>query len=316
MSEPELRIFSGSAHPGLACEIAEILKVPVGKSTTTVFPDSEIHVNIDEVVRKQDVFIIQPCSAPVNDHLMELLQYIDAFRRASANSVSVVIPYFPYSRQDRMAKGREAISGRVVANLLEKMGASRVIYIDIHNPAIQGFFSIPVDPLSSIPVLASYFKHEQFKNSVIVSPDVGRASVAGKYAEITNLPLVIMHKRRLSYSETQTTHVVGHISGHRPIVIDDLMASGSVLKQIDALYDAGAVGKAYFSVTHPVLLPSALKILDMDDRIEKLVVTNTIHIPPEKISPKIEVVSIAPLLAEIIRRIHCGSSISDMLILR
>ncbi|MBW6465197.1 MAG: ribose-phosphate diphosphokinase [Brevefilum sp.] len=315
MAEHPLRIFSGNAHPALAQEIAEILHVPMGKSTTTIFPDSETHVTIDEVVREQDIFIVQPCSAPVNQHLMELLLYVDAFRRASAHSVSVLIPYFPYARQDRMAKGREAISARVVANLLENTGADRVIYVDIHNPAIQGFFNIPVDPLTAIPVLASYFKHARFNNSVIVSPDVGRAGVAGKYAELTNLPLVVMHKRRTSPTETHTTHVVGDINGKRPIVIDDLMASGSVLKQIDALYAAGAIGKAYFSVTHPVLLPSAIEILNADDRIEKLVVTNTINIPPEKHSPKLEIVSIAPLLAQIIERIYQGISISDLLVL-
>jgi ribose-phosphate pyrophosphokinase len=316
MAEHPLRIFSGNAHPELAQEIAHILSVPLGKATTTIFPDSETHITIDEVVREQDIFIVQPCSTPVNEHLMELLLYVDAFRRASAHSVSVVIPYFPYARQDRMAKGREAVSARVVANLLEKLGANRVIYIDIHNPAIQGFFNIPVDPLTAIPVLASYFKQDKFKNHVIVSPDVGRADVAGKYAELTNLPLVVMHKRRTSPTETLTTHVVGDISGRCPIVIDDLMASGSVLRQLDALYDAGAVGKAYFSVTHPVLLNSAIEYLKNDDRIEKLVVTNTIYIPPEKRIPKIEIVSIAPLLAQIIDRIYRGISISDLLVLR
>ncbi len=315
MAEHPLRIFTGTAHPALAREVADILNVPLGKATTTIFPDSETHVTIDEVVREQDIFIIQPCSAPVNDHLMELLLYIDAFRRASAHSVSVLMPYFPYARQDRMAKGREAISARVVANLLEDLGADRVIYVDIHNAAIQGFFNIPVDPLSAIPVLASYFRKEQFSNCVIVSPDVGRAGVAGKYAELTNLPLVVMHKRRTSPQETHTTHVVGDIKDRCPIVIDDLMASGSVLRQLDALYEAGAVGKAFFSVTHPVLLPSAIEYLNADDRIEKLVVTNTIPIPPEKFSPKIEVVSIAPMLAQIIDRIYRGVSISDLLVL-
>jgi ribose-phosphate pyrophosphokinase len=315
MAEHPLRIFSGNAHPGLAQEIANLLNVPLGRSTTTIFPDTETHVTIDEVVREQDIFIVQPCSAPVNEHLMELLLYVDAFRRASVHSVSVVIPYFPYARQDRMAKGREAISARVVANLLEALGANRVIYMDIHNSATQGFFNVPVDPLSAIPVLASYFKHERFKNHVIVSPDVGRAYIAGKYAEITNLPLVVMHKRRVSSSEAHTTHVVGDIRGKSPIVIDDLMASGSVLRQIDALYEAGAVGKTYFSVTHPVLLPSAIEYLNSDDRIEKLVVTNTICIPQESYGPKLEVVTIAPLLAQIIDRIYHGTSISDLLVL-
>jgi len=313
MAEHPLRIFTGTAHPKLAEEIAKILDVPLGKSTTKTFPDSETYVTIDEVVRDQDIFIVQPCSEPVNEHLMELLLYLDAFRRASVHSVSVVMPYFPYARQDRMAKGREAISARVVANLLEGQGANRVIYVDIHNPAIQGFFNIPVDPLTAIPVLAEYFNRPEFKDMVIVSPDVGRASVAGQYAELLNLPLIVMHKRRTSPTETQTTQVVGDITGRRPIIIDDVMSSGSVLKQINALYEAGAVGKAYFCVTHPVLLPSAIQYLNQEDRIEKLVVSNTINIPEGKDTSKIEVVSIAPLLARIIERIYHGVSISDLL---
>jgi len=315
MSIHPLRIFSGSAHPALAQEVASLLGTTIGSSTTHHLPDSEIYVTIDEVVRDQDIFIIQPCSTPVNDNLMELLLFLDAFRRASAHSVSAVIPYFPYARQDRMARGREAISARVVAYLLENQGLDRVIYIDIHNRAIQGFFNIPVDPLTALPLLAEYFRKPEFENAAIVSPDVGRAGMAGRYAELLDLPLVVMHKRRTSFSSTETTHVVGDIRGRRPIIIDDLMAGGSVLKQLDALYDRGAEGKACFSVTHPVLLPTALQILDADDRIEKLVVTNTIPIPPEKRHPKIEIVSVAELLADIIHRIHRGISISEKLIL-
>lgn len=315
MPDHPLRIFTGSAHPGLALEIADILQVPLGKSTTRHLPDSEIHVNIDEVVREQDIFLVQPCSVPVNDNLVELLLYLDAFRRASVHSVSVVIPYFPYARQDRMARGREAISARVVASLLENQGANRVIFVDIHNRAIQGFFNIPVDPLSAIPLLTKYFRKPEFENAAIVSPDVGRAGLAGRYAEQLNLPLVVMHKRRMGISEVETTHVVGDIRGRRPVIIDDLMAGGSVLKQVDVLYEHGAEGKAYFSITHPVLLPSAIKLLDADDRIEKLVVTNTVPIPPEKRHPKIQVISIAPLLAEIIESIHEGVSISPKLVL-
>lgn len=316
MPEYPLRIFSGSAHPELAQEIARNLNIPLGRSTTRNLPDTETHVMIDEVVRDHDIFLVQPCSAPVNNNLMELLLYIDAFRRASAHSVSAVIPYFPYARQDRMARGREAISARMVANLLETLGIRRVIFVDIHNQAIQGFFNIPVDPLSAIPVLGNYFRHPRFSNYAIVSPDVGRAGMAGKYAEYTNLPLVVMHKRRSSNLEVRTTHVVGDIKGRSPIIIDDVIASGSVLSQLDALYDQGAIGKAYFCITHPVLLTSALKILENDDRIEKLVVTNTIPIPPEKMHPKIEVLSIADLLADIINRIHHGRSISEKLVLR
>jgi ribose-phosphate pyrophosphokinase len=310
-----LRIFSGSAHPTLAQEIADTLGVPLGKATTQALPDSEIHVMIDEVVRDQDIFLVQPCSIPVNDNLMELLLYLDAFRRASAHRISVVIPYFPYARQDRMARGREAISARVVANLLENQGATRVIFVDIHNRAIQGFFNIPVDPLSALPLLSNYFRKPEFENAAIVSPDVGRAGMAGRYAELLNLPLVVMHKRRTGFSTSETTHIVGDIKGRRPIVIDDLMAGGSVLKQIDVLYDQGAEGKACFSITHPVLLPTALEILDSDDRIEKLVVTNTIPLPDEKRHPKIEVLSVASLLAVVINYIHEGVSISGKLVL-
>lgn len=316
MSEYPLRIFSGSAHRALAEEIAAKLHLPLGQCTTQVLPDSETHVMVNEVVRDQDIFFIQPCCAPVNNNLMELLLYIDAFRRASAHSFSAVVPYFPYARQDRMARGREAISARVVANLLETLGVKRVIFVDIHNQAIQGFFNIPVDPLSAIPVLGKYFCKKEFKNCAIVSPDVGRAGMAGKYAEFTNLPLVVMHKRRSNNLEVKTTHVVGDIRGRTPIIIDDVIASGSVLKQIDALYDQGAVGKAYFCITHPVLLPSALELLDKDERIGKLIVSNTIPIPKEHQHPKIEVVSIADLLADIINRIHHGKSISAKLILR
>lgn len=310
-----LRIFSGSAHPALAEEVANILSVPLGKSTTKHLPDSEIHVMVDEVVRDQDIFFIQPCSEPVNDNLVEILLYIDAFRRASAHSITLVMPYFPYARQDRMARGREAISARVVANMLETLGASRVIFVDIHNRAIQGFFNIPVDPLTALPFLAQYFTEDEFKRCAIVSPDTGRTSMAGKYAEYLNLPLVVMHKRRISVSESFTTHVVGDIKGRSPIIIDDMMAGGSVLKQLNALYEQGAEGKSFFAVTHPILLPSALEILDQDERIAKLVVTNTIPIPPEKKHRKLEVISIAPLLAEIINRVHEGITISPKLIL-
>ena len=315
MSGHPLRIFSGSSHPELASEIATQLGVPLGRSTTIRLPDSETHIMIDEVVRDQDIFFIQTCPAPVNDHIMELLLYLDAFRRASAHDISVVIPYFPYARQDRMARGREAISARVVASLIESMGASRVIFVDIHNRAIQGFFNIPVDPLSALPMLANYFRKPEFNDAAIVSPDVGRATMAGHYAELLNLPLVVMHKRRTSISHTETTHVVGDISGRRPIIIDDLLAGGSVLRQIDALYDRGATGKAYFSITHPILLPTALQILDEDERIEKLIVTNTLPVPPEKRHPKLEIISIAPLLADIISHIHQGLSISGKLVL-
>jgi len=316
MSTHPLRIFAGSSHPSLAREVTQILDVPLGKSTTRKFADSETYVTIDEVVRDQDIFFIQTCSSPVNENLMEILLYLDAFRRASAHSISLVIPYFPYARQDRMARGRESISARVVANLLENQGAARVIFFDIHNPAVQGFFNIPVDPLSAIALLSDYYRKPEYRNAAIVSPDVGRASLAGKYASLLDLPLVIMHKRRSSPSEVKTTHIVGDIRGRRPIIVDDLIASGSVLSQVNDLYLQGAEGKTCLAITHPVLLDSALRRLAEDDRIDRLVVTNTIPVPQEKRNPKLVVLSIAPILAEIIHRIYSGISISEKILLQ
>ncbi len=186
-----------------------------------------------------------------------------------------------------------------------------MIFFDIHNPAIQGFFNIPVDPLSAIALLANYFCQSEFEYAAVVSPDVGRASLAGKYAALLDLPLVIMHKRRSSPSDVKTMHLVGDITGRRPIIVDDLIAGGSVLTQIDDHYQKGAEGNVWLAVTHPVLLPTALRILDIDDRIEKLVVTNTIPIPSERLHPKLEILSIGPMLVDIIYRIHNGISISE-----
>jgi ribose-phosphate pyrophosphokinase len=310
-----LRIFAGSANRPLAEEVAAHLGVAVGGSTTTNLPDTEVHVQIDDLVRGQDIFVIQPCSAPVNDTLMELLLYIDAFRRASAHSITAIVPYFPYARQERMARGREAISARVVANALESSGVERVIFVDIHARAIQGFFNIPVDPLSAMPVLARYFQDPRFDEAVVVSPDVGRAGLAGRYAEWLKKPLVVMHKRREGVDDVRTTHVVGEVQDRIPIIIDDIMASGSVLKQARALLAEGARPEVYFCVTHPVLLPSALDRLATMEEIKELVVSNTIYVPPEKRHPltKVRVLSIAPMLAELIRRIHRGESASPLI---
>lgn len=308
-----LRIFSGSANLPLAESVAKILKIKLGQCTTTQLKDTEIHVTIDEVVRDQDVFVIQPCSRPVNDNLMELMLYIDALRRASAHEITAVIPYYPYGRQERMARGREAISAKVVATMLESMGVGRVLYFDVHAPATQGFFDVPVDPLSALTVLADFFNKPEFANAAIVSPDVGRAKFAGRYAEILRLPLVVMHKRRDSFTETGVSHVVGDIEGKIPIVIDDVIAGGSVLQELEALFDAGALQEAYLAITHGVMLDSALKRLE-DPRIKGLVITDTIC-QPEAIRnhPKITVVSIAGLLAEVIECIHAGKSISGLM---
>jgi len=314
MSTHPLRVFAGSANRPLAEAVVRILDTELGKCTTTRLKDSEIHVSIDEAVRDQDVFIIQPCSAPVNDHLMELLLYIDAFRRASAHEITAVIPYYPYGRQERMAKGREAISARVVATMLEAMRVSRVIYFDVHAPATQGFFQVPVDPLSALPVLAAYFACEEFCNAAVVSPDVGRAKFAGAYAERLGLPLVVMHKRREGFERTEATHVVGDIQGKIPIIIDDVIAGGSVLDEVDGLVRAGARPEIYMAITHGVLLPSALERINRDERIKRVVISDTIC-QPEMIQKhqKITIVSVAELLARVIGRIHSGESISSLL---
>lgn len=310
VSEETMRIFAGRANRPLAQAVAHRLGFPLSAVSITPLPDSEVHVQIDEPVRQKDVFVIQPCSAPVNDHLVELLLLVDAFRRASARSITAVIPYFPYSRQERMARGREAISARVVASMLE--GVNRVIYIHIHAEAIQGFFTVPVDQLPAYPILADYFRGKPFlEDAVIVAPDVGRARLAGKYAQALGLPLVIMQKRRESFSRVRTTHVVGDVRGKIPVLIDDIVASGSVLGQLPVLLEHGARPEVHLAITHPVLLPTALERLD-EDWITELVVTDTILVPPAKRHPKLKIVSVAPMLAYAIRGVYHGESISPL----
>ncbi len=244
---------------------------------------------------------------------MQLLLLIDAFRRASAASITAVVPYFPYGRQERMAKGREAISAKVVASALEMLGASRVMYFDVHAAAIQGFFNIPVDPLSAFPTFAGYFKSEGLaEHAVIVSPDTGRAKLASRVSSMMDIPMVLMHKRRASFKSADVTHVVGDIQDRRPIVIDDVIAGGSVIDSLPVLLEAGARPEICVAITHPVLVGDSLKKLDAP-YIKRVVVSNTIHLPPEKRHPKIEVVSIAQVLAEVIQLVYEEKSITPVL---
>jgi ribose-phosphate pyrophosphokinase len=308
-----LRVFSGDANRPLAEEVVDILGTTLGDLTITHLPDSEIHVQIHEPVRGEDVFLIQPCATPVNDNVMQLLLLIDAFRRASAASITAVVPYFPYGRQERMAKGREAISAKVFASALEMLGASRVMYFDVHAAAIQGFFNIPVDPLSAFPTFAEYFQSEGLaENAVIVSPDTGRAKLASRVSSIMDIPMVMMHKRRASFKSAKVTHVVGDIQDRRPIVIDDVIAGGSVIDSLPALLEAGARPEICVAITHPVLVGDSLKKLDAP-YIQRVVVSNTIHLPPEKRHPKIEVVSIASVLAQVIQLVYEEKSITPVL---
>ena len=311
MHEREMHLCAGRANRPLAQAVARTLGQELLPVTITRFPDSEIHVLIEELVRHQDIYIIQPCSAPVNDHLMELLMMIDAFRRASAHSINVIVPYFPYARQDRMARGREAIGAKVVARMIQQMGATRVVYMDVHVQATQGFFDIPVDPLTALPVLAEHFHRSAFANATIVSPDVGRAWLANLYAKRLDLPLAVMYKRRTEKGSVEVKAVTGDIAGRTPIVIDDVIASGSLLTQLPALIQAGARPPIYLAITHPVFLPKAVERLD-SDLIAELAVTDTIHVPEERRHSKLRVLSIAPLLAEAIRRIHEGESMGPL----
>lgn len=310
----DFRLFSGSANPEFAKEVAAILGVDLGRISIRPFPNSETSVQIEESIRGTDIYIIQPTCQPANDHLMELLLTIDAMKRASARQITAVIPYFGYARQDHKTTGREPISAKLVAELLTTAGANRVVALDLHASQIQGFFDIPMDHLTAVATLVNYFKDKRIENGVIASPDVGRAKLAEKYMDMLELPLALMHKRRSGVGGQQVEFVelVGDVAGKTPIIIDDEIATGGTIhNQVEALAIAGA-NPAYISVTHPVLVGSALERLSHPG-IQEVVVTNTIPVPAEKqLNGKIKVLSIAPLVAEAILRIHQHRSVSKV----
>jgi ribose-phosphate pyrophosphokinase len=290
------------------------LGVELGKIAIATSPDSEIHVQIEESIRGADIYIVQPTCEPVNDNLMELLIVMDALKRASARQITAVIPYFGYARQDHKSTGREPISAKLVANLLASAGADRIISVDLHATQIQGFFDIPFDHLTALATLASYLKEKHVENGVIVSPDVGRAKFAEKYADLLGLPMALMHKRRAGIGGTDVevkAEIIGDVRERTPIIIDDLIASGSIYKHADSLVAEGA-NPAYISITHPVLTGDATQRLNRPS-IQEIVTTNTIPVPAEKqIDGKVNVLSIAPLLAEAILRIHQHKSVSKV----
>jgi ribose-phosphate pyrophosphokinase len=310
----DFRLFAGRANPALAKEIAAILRVELGKISIGPFPNSETRVQIEESIRGTDIYHIQPTIEPSNENLMELLITIDAMKRASARQITAIIPYFGYARQDHKTTGREPISAKLVANLLTTAGASRVMAIDLHVPQIQGFFDIPMDHLTAVTTLANYFRDKQIENGVVVSPDAGRAKLAEKYAQILRLPLAIMHKRRNGPDgqEVKFVELVGDVKDKTPIIIDDEIATGgSIYQQAQALAAAGAK-PAYVSIAHAVLVGPALERLKHPS-IREVVTTNTIPIPAEKqLDGKIKVLSIAPLLAEAILRVHQHRSVSQV----
>ena len=292
MSFSDLKLFALSSNRELAQRVAQEIGLPLGKSTVRQFSDGEIQVNIEESIRGKHVFILQSTSSPVNDNLMEILIMVDALKRASAESINVVMPYYGYARQDRKARAREPITSKLVANMLEIAGVDRMLTIDLHAAQIQGFFDIPVDHLMGAPLIADYFERRNMTGGdyVVVSPDHGGVSRARKLAEFLKTPIAIIDKRR-------------SVEGKTCILIDDMIdTAGTICHAADALAEAGAV-EVYASCTHPVLSGPAMDNIQKS-AIKKLVVLDTIYLPQERLIDKIEQISIAHLLGEAIVRIH------------
>ncbi|KNF07803.1 ribose-phosphate pyrophosphokinase Prs [Gottschalkia purinilytica] len=306
-----IKIFTGNANRDLAVKICEHLDAELGDSQVLKFSDGETAVNINETVRGSDVFIIQPTCPPTNDNLMELLILIDALRRASAGRISAVIPYYGYARQDRKAKARDPITSKLVANILTVAGADRVLCMDLHAAQLQGYFDIPVDHLLGGPILADYFRDKISKDTVIVSPDVGGVQRVRNFASMLDLPIAIIEKRRPKANVSEVMNVIGDIEGKDVIIVDDIIdTAGSMTKAAKVLQDFGAK-KVYACCTHAVLSGPAIERIQ-DSVIEKLVVTDTIPLTKEKQIDQIEVVSVAPIFAEAIRRIYQNESVSKL----
>lgn len=308
----DLKILSGTANPELAREVAEYLELSVSPVKIQPFSDGEIYVQLQESVRGVDCFVVQSTCSPVNENLMELLIMLDALKRASAGRITVVMPYFGYARQDRKAAGREAITAKLVADLLTTAGADRVVALDLHAPQIMGFFNILVDHLYGSPVLIDYMNSLNLKDVVLVSPDVGGVARARAFAKkLNDSPLAIIDKRRTKHNEAESLSLVGDVKGKVAIMVDDMVdTAGTLVKGAELLRREGAKSIIACS-THAVLSGPANKRLE-DSCIEKLIVTNSIPHDPAKISKKIIQVSVAKLLGEAIARIHDDSSVSEL----
>lgn len=310
-SSKRLKIFTGNSNPELAKEICQYLGVAMGSSHVTRFSDGEIRVKVDESVRGSDAFIIQPTSTPVNENLMELLIMADALRRASARRITAVIPYYGYARQDRKTRARDPITAKLVANIINTSGCRRMITMDLHAGQIQGFFDIPVDHLPAVPILAEYFQQNQRNDTVVVSPDIGGVTRARDLAERIGAPLAIIDKRRPEPNVAEVTNVIGSIKGKTVIMIDDIIdTAGTITKGAAALMERGAK-EIYVCCTHAVLSGPAIQRLE-ESVIKEVIITNTIPLPPEKMTDKIKVLSVAPLLGEAIIRIHEDLSVSKL----
>jgi ribose-phosphate pyrophosphokinase len=314
MSHGPLKLFSGSAHPALAKEIADHLGIPPGVARLHRFPDTEVSFQIDENIRGTDVFILQPTSAPVDEHIMEMCVMIDAFRRSSASRITAVIPYYGYARQDRKDKPRVPISAKLVANLLGAAGANRVLTMDLHKAQIQGFFDIPVDHLFAAPVIIDYLDRQKFGPVTIVSPDVGGAERARAYAKRLDADLAIIDKRRSEDGTAEVMNVVGDVRGKICVIADDIIdTAGTIQKAAQALKENGAT-RVLAAAVHGVLSGPAMKRIEAAP-LDRLIVTNTVPIVGEKAAcDKIVVLSVARLLAQAIRSIHEETSVSKLFV--
>jgi ribose-phosphate pyrophosphokinase len=313
MAHGPLKLFSGSAHPALAREIAEHLGLPLGAARLHRFPDTEVSFQIDENIRGTDVFILQPTSTPVDRHLVELCVMMDAFRRSSASRITAVIPYYGYARQDRKDKPRVPISAKLVANLLGAAGANRVLTMDLHKAQIQGFFDIPVDHLFAAPVIIEYLARQNFGPVTIVSPDVGGAERARAYAKRLDADLAIIDKRRSEDGTAEVMNVVGDVEDRVCVITDDIVdTAGTMQKAAQALRDAGA-RRVLASAVHGVLSGPAIERIDAAP-LDKLIVTNTIPLSDEKRSEKLVELSVARLLAQAIESIHEETSVSKLFV--
>lgn len=307
----DIKLFSGSANPELAQEIADHLGVELGGMKIANFSDGEIYVQIQESVRGDDVFIIQPVCHPVNYHLMELLIMLDAFKRASARQVTAVVPYYAYARQDRKAHGREAISAKLVADLLTTAGADRIVAMDLHTPQIQGFFDILVDHLFATPVLINYILEKNLPDLVVVSPDVGGVARARAFAKKLDCPIAIIDKRRTAHNQAEVMHVIGDVNGKTAIMVDDMVDTAGTLVAGGALLAREGAKAVYACCTHGILSGPAIERIRTSNLVE-LIITNSIPLPPEKRLPNIAQLSTAELLGEAIVRIHEDTSVSTL----
>src|SRR5450432_1411941 len=308
--QPEMKVFSGSANRELAQRICKFIGVPLGQATISSFPDGETYIKIDENIRGRDVFIVQPTCPPTNEHLMELLIMVDAARRASADRITAVIPFFGYARQDRKDKPRVPITAKLVANLLTAAGVNRVLTVDLHAQQVAGFFDIPVDHLYALPVLIKHWRAKQLQNVVVVSPDVGGLKMASAYSQALGVPLAIVAKRRESATETKSLYVIGEVEGMNVVLVDDLTeTAGTLTSAANILKKHGALN-IYAGVSHAVLSELAIERL-RDSQIEELVTTNSVPVRTGE-GCRITVLSIAELLGEGIKRIHNDESVSSL----